>query len=153
MYELQLFQGKWGGSIVIPEFKPWINWFKKKMNSDNWFENYQNPTRPLSVGLAIGAGAWDADNARLFLAILVRLSEFFSARARPGIFLILANFHFLNKREVFKVQTKFKRHYSIEAFQHCVTSQRNQRRRWSDFVAQVRCQTLFRANIVLVLRW
>ena len=70
---------------------------------------------------------------------------------RPGFFLVFANFQIFNKRKVFKRRTA----NSFEAFQHCVSSRRNQRRRWSDFVAQERCQTHFRtvsSNIGSVLR-
>jgi hypothetical protein len=76
-------------------------------------------------------------------------------RSRPEFFLVFANFQVLNKREVFKIRYKRFNGDSFEAFQHCVSSRRNQRRRWSDFVAQERCQTHFRtgsSNIGSVLR-
>ncbi len=51
----------------------------------------------------------------MLLAILVRLSEFVSARARPG--LILANFHFFKNGEVFKefnsLNSTALKHFSI----------------------------------------
>ena len=82
-------------------------------------------------------------------------NSFRRSRSWPGFFLVFANFQVLNKREVFKIRfTRFNGN-SFEAFQHCVTSRRNQRRRWSDFVAQERCQTHFRtgsSNIGSVLR-
>jgi hypothetical protein len=82
-------------------------------------------------------------------------NSFRRSRSRPGFFLVFANFQVLNKREVFKIRfTRFNGN-SFEAFQHCVSSRRNQRRRWSDFVAQERCQTHFRtgsSNIGSVLR-
>ena len=72
-------------------------------------------------------------------------------RTWPRIFSNTCYFSFFQKRRSVQRIQLFEFN-GIEAFQHCVTSRRNQRRRWSDFVAQVRCQTLCRTNTVSVLR-
>ena len=52
MYELHLFQGKWDGSSVIPEFKPRERELKKKMEKHKiWNTRIQQDRFLLEYGM------------------------------------------------------------------------------------------------------